>query len=172
MRYLKPMICLQVLAMLLFTGCRDASDKGVRLPSKEYRYVAVDKATLNNRHAVYVPVYSHIYPGNKNAVLDLAATLSIRNTSFTDSFYVTDVVYYGSQGEVLRKYLDATLVVRPMCSVEFVVERSGDRGGAGANFVVNWASKDTLANDPLIQTVMVVPNAGVSFVTNGVEIRP
>jgi len=83
---------------------------------------------------------------------------------------VTDIIYYGSQGEVLKRYLDSSLLVKPMTSIEFVVEREESKGGAGANFVVKWGSF-TIGSEPLIQTVMNETTSGISFVTNGVEMK-
>ena len=158
-----------LLLLLSVVACRDKSSKE-HLPSLFYHYVNIDTTSLTDKHSVYVPVYSHIYTETGTSSLGLAGTLSIRNTSFTDSFYVTDVVYYGSQGEVLKRYADSTLIIRPMSSVEFVVERTEAKGGAGANFVVRWsANKPGIA--PLIQMVMVETATGISLVTDGVEMR-
>ena len=140
------------------------------MPGKHYQTVKTDTDALPEKHAVYVPVYSHIYLENGTTTVNLAVTLSIRNTSFTDSLYITNVVYYGSQGEVLKRYIDSTLLVKPMASIEFVVDRSESKGGAGANFVVNWAASKRVS-EPLMQTVMNETSAGISFVTNGVEIK-
>lgn len=140
-------------------------------PSEVYHYTKIDSSLLTIRKAVYVPVYSHIYINTGEYVYGLTSTLSIRNTSFKDSFYITNVTYYGSQGEVLRKYLDSTLLLKPMASYEFVVEHEEKKGGAGANFVVNWGAMNA-KTEPLIQAVNCgSSNTGVSFVTEGVEIK-
>ena len=158
-----------VLAFLTLAACKGGSNSKTHLPSKEYQYAKVDTAALANKHTVYVPVYSHIYTEAGTSSLNLGTTLSIRNTSFSDSFYVTDVVYYGSQGEILKRYLDSSLLIKPMSSAEFVVERTESKGGAGANFIVKWGANQPRIL-PLIQTVMVETATGISFVTNGVDI--
>jgi Protein of unknown function (DUF3124) len=135
-----------------------------------YNYVKIDTARLVNKHAVYVPVYSHVYAESGTSLIYLTATLSIRNISFTESFYVTDVIYYGSQGEILKHYLDSTVLVKPMTSIEFVIARVDAKGGAGANFVVKWGAF-TSGTEPLIQTLMNEGTTGVSFITNGVEMK-
>ncbi len=154
---------------MLFACKNDKSEKA-SLPSQVYHYIKIDTAALVNKHSVYVPVYSHIYSETGESAINLTAILSIRNTSYTDSFYVTDVIYYGSQGEVLKRYIDSSLLVKPMTSVEFVVERTESKGGAGANFVVKWGSF-TVGSEPLIQTVMNEISRGISFVTDGVEMK-
>lgn len=154
----------------MLAACGHDDGENVHLPSPVYQYAKVDTAALPSKHSVYAPVYSHIYMENGKITINLTATLSIRNTSFTDSFYVTDVTYYGSQGEVLKRYLDSSVLVKPMASIEFVVEREESKGGAGANFVVKWGASKTIS-EPLIQTLMNETSAGLSFVTNGVEIK-
>jgi len=151
-------------------ACRNDKSEKASLPSQVYHYIKIDTAALINKHSVYVPVYSHIYSETGESAINLTAILSIRNTSYTDSFYVTDVIYYGSQGEVLRRYIDSPLLVKPMTSIEFVVERTESKGGAGANFVVKWGSFSA-GSEPLIQTVMNEISRGISFVTNGVEMK-
>jgi hypothetical protein len=161
---------LPIFFLLPLFACKNDKDEKIHLPSQVYHFVKIDTAALVNKHAVYVPVYSHIYTGDGTSALNLSATLSIRNTSYTDSFYVTDVIYYGSQGEVLKHYIDAAVLVKPMASIEFVVERMETKGGAGANFVVKWGAA-AIGCEPLIQAVMNELGAGISFVTNGVEMK-
>lgn len=157
-----------ILLTIVFACTHD--NKKVHYPSRNYHYVTIDTAKLIHKGLVYVPVYSHIYAPEGSQALNLTATLSIRNISYTDSFYVTDVTYYGSQGEVLKNYLTSSLVVRPMSSIEFVVEQSETKGGAGANFVVRWGAADSNSK-PLVQAVMSGINTGVSFAVDGVEMK-
>ena len=163
-------ISISLLSLLILFACKNDKSEKTYLPSQVYHYTKIDTATLVNKHSVYVPVYSHIYSETGESAINLTAILSIRNTSYTDSFYVTDVIYYGSQGEVLKRYIDSSLLVKPMTSIEFVVERAESKGGAGANFVVKWGSF-TMGSEPLIQTVMNEISRGISFVTDGVEMK-
>ena len=167
----EPMKSLLTLIFLLsLLACQNVEDTKANLPSPVYHFVKIDTAALPVKHAVYIPVYSHIYTGDGTNALNLSATLSIRNTGLTDSFYVTDVIYYGSQGEIIKHYLDATVLVKPMASIEFVVRRMETEGGAGANFVVKWGAS-TIRNEPLIQAVNNELGSGISFTTDGVEIE-
>ena len=110
--------------VVLFLSCGAKPTAKKYLPGAEYYYVQFDTAALQIRHAVYVPVYSHIYLQSGHQTIGLTVTVSIRNTSYTDSFYIMHITYYGSQGQVLKHYLDKPVVVRPMASVEAVVEES------------------------------------------------
>lgn len=165
---MKPFVLLFNVLVLLACG---GDQTKTHLPSRVYHFTHVDTTTLTDKHQVYVPVYSHIYTEGGTSTINLNATLSIRNTSFTDSFYVTDVTYYDSQGGLLKRYLDSTLVLKPMGSIEFVVERTESAGGAGANFVVRWAAPHP-GVQPLIQSVMIGAAQGISYVTDGVEMKP
>ena len=61
---------------------------------------------------------------------DLTATLSVRNTDAEHPIQIDSVRYYDSAGAFLRDYLTALLVLGPMASTEFVVERPDRSGGA------------------------------------------
>src|ERR1700712_2588924 len=99
--------------ILLWAICSCKTDANSKdgLLNKAYLYVKVDTAIIANKHSVYVPVYSHIYSQKESQTVPLTVTLSIRNTSYADSFYVTQVLYYGSRGELLRQYLDSTVMI-------------------------------------------------------------
>jgi len=122
---------------------------------------------------VYVPVYSHIYHGNRDKEpVDLAATLSIRNTDFENSITVNSVDYYDSDGILIKKHLDKNIVIKPMGSTRIIVKESDRSGGSGASFIVRWetATKVTL---PVIETVMIGTQAqqGISFTARGQAIK-
>src|SRR5690348_1302209 len=101
-------ISVPLLFLPVLFGCKNDKSEKVYLPSQVYHFTKIDTAALINKHSVYVPVYSHIYTETGESAINLTTMLSIRNTSYTDSFYVTDVIYYGSQGEVLKHYIDST----------------------------------------------------------------
>jgi hypothetical protein len=122
---------------------------------------------------VYVPVYSHVYHGPKNRPFPLTCTLSIRNVDLTRSFRVEAVDFYNSHGGLVRGLIDAPQFVRPMGTLEFIVDESDNDGGSGANFVVRWSADEPL-NPPLMEAVMIgtSSNQGISFTSRGVEIQP
>ena len=62
---------------------------------------------LSSGQFLYVPVYSHIYTGDKERPFNLAVTLSIRNTDPRSSLRLTAVDYYDTEGRLVRSYLDA-----------------------------------------------------------------
>lgn len=137
-----------------------------------FHYSKIDTTAFDHFEKVYIPIYSDIYYVDSKHTLSLTATLSIRNTSFRDSVYVFSIDYYNSHGEKVRRYNDATLLLKPMESVEFVVEDRDDSGGVGANFVVEWGAKAG-AQRPYFQGVMIgtAGQQGISFTTEGIVIQ-
>ncbi|MBL7897614.1 MAG: DUF3124 domain-containing protein [Crocinitomicaceae bacterium] len=142
------------------------------LPSEKYHYTDQQLADLNYHESVYVPVYSDIYHLNGERRFLLTITLSVRNVRMDESVYISHVDYYDSQGEMIRKYLEKPIELKPLQSAEFVVEHDESEGGAGANFIVGWSS-DSKINPPVIQAVMIGTSSqqGISFVTNGVPLE-
>lgn len=121
---------------------------------------------------VYVPAYSHIYHGNKEAPLLLSITLSIRNVSPDKAITVTVVDYHATQGDHLKHFLTEPFVLGPFGSERFIVPQKDDTGGSGANFVVKWHS-ETPVSPPIIETVMIGSQnqLGISFTSRGQAIQ-
>jgi len=91
---------------------------------------------LSKGQSVYVPVYSHIYFGDREARYYLAATVSIRNIDQINFITITEANYYNTQGNLIKKYLDKPVRLGPNSSTRFVVKESDDKGGSGANFII------------------------------------
>jgi len=121
---------------------------------------------------VYVPIYSHIYSGDREHPFLLAATLSIRNTDPDQPITVTEIDYYDSDGKLLRKHLQKHLTLNPMASMRIVIKESDKSGGSGANFIVKWESKNRV-NEPVIESIMIGTQVqqGISFTSRGHVIR-
>jgi len=123
---------------------------------------------LSRGQTVYVPVYSHIYIGDKETPYYLAATISIRNTEQTSPVIITEVNYYDSNGRLIKKYLEKPIQLGANASTRFVIKESDDKGGSGANFIVKWRS-DLQVNAPIIESIMIGTRnqQGVSFTSRG-----
>jgi hypothetical protein len=121
---------------------------------------------------VYVPVYSHVYTGNRALQVNLATTLSIRNTDQTNSITITGADYYGSQGKLLRRMLAKPFSLGPMASTSIFIEEKDTSGGFGASFLVRWHSARPVSA-PIIECLMIgaYSGLGISFVSPGQEIR-
>lgn len=130
--------------------------------------------TLNTSKGqkVYVPVYSHVFQGPKNRPYNLSALLSIRNVSEKFSITITQVDYYNDNGDKVRSFFDAPVVIPPMGTREAFIPERDTKGGSGANFTVRWESVSAVAT-PIIQAVMIgtASTQGISFVCDGVVIE-
>lgn len=121
---------------------------------------------------VYVPAYSHIYHGDKDAPFYLTVTLSIRNTDPVHPITIVSVDYFNTEGKLLRSYLEGEVKLSPMGSTRYVVKESDKDGGSGANFIVKWRS-EAKVTVPIIETVMIstVTQQGISFTSRGQAIE-
>lgn len=127
--------------------------------------------SLTQEKTVYVPVYSDIFVAG-GGKLNLAITLSIRNTDFKYPLIVNNVNYYNTAGKLIENYLEVPYLLEPMASTHFFVKQADARGGTGANFIVKW-SANKLANKPVIEAVMAgsTGTQGMSFMSTGREIE-
>lgn len=122
------------------------------------------------RRTVYVPVYSSIYVGLeiRQKIVELAATLSIRNVSAQYPIVLNFVRYYDSGGKPVRTYLNEPAELGPLATADFVIQRADAAGGPGANFLVQWVGRSDV-DEPFIEAVMIGQsgNAGISFTSSG-----
>jgi hypothetical protein len=167
---MKPLLFF-VLILSILLSCSRNKVPETRHQS-DFHIAKVDKSAFEKTEQVYVPIYSDIYFIDSKHTFSLTATLSIRNTSFKDSIYVFAIDYYSSGGEKVRRYNESILLVKPMESIEFVVENKDDTGGVGANFVVEWGAKPE-AQRPYFQGIMIgtTGQQGISFTTEGIVIQ-
>jgi hypothetical protein len=117
---------------------------------------------------VYVPVYSHIYSGDRERPFDLASTVSIRNTDVHHSITVTEAKYYNSEGDLLKDHIQEPLLLKPLGTFRIVVGESDKAGGSGAKFIIRWRSKRPV-NVPIVEAVMIGTQMGqgISFTSRG-----
>lgn len=131
---------------------------------------ATDSTAPSPGATVYVPVYSSLYLGLniKQQLVELAATLSVRNVSASHPIVIEWVRYYDSKGTLLRDYVDKPSSLPPLGSVEFVIQRADAAGGPGANFLIRWNGPVSV-DEPLIEAVMLGQSgsAGISFTSRG-----
>ena len=121
---------------------------------------------------LYVPIYSHIYSGDRERPTYLAATVSIRNTDPVHAIQLEVVDYFGSEGNLIRRYLENPITLNPMASTRYVVSESDKTGGSGANFIIRWKS-DQPVNPPIAEGIMIstASQLGISFTSRGQVIK-
>jgi hypothetical protein len=106
-------------------------------------------------------------------MVNLAATVSVRNVSAEHPLILTHARYYDSSGKPVRDYLKEPGELGPMATVEYVVKRDDTAGGPGANFVIEWTGPSGM-DEPLVEAVMIGQSghAGFSFISTGKSIQP
>ncbi len=117
---------------------------------------------------LYVPVYSHIYSGDRERPVYLASTLSIRNTDASRAIRLLKVDYFNSEGKLLRRYLEKPIELGPMASTRYIVGESDKAGGSGANFIVQWEAASPVS-PPIAEGIMIstASQLGISFTSRG-----
>jgi hypothetical protein len=133
---------------------------------------ATSDIRLSKGQTVYVPVYSNVFAGPRRLPLQLAATLSIRNSDMKSSFRISTIDYYDTAGRLIRRYLQQPVAVPPLATHYIHIEEKDTAGGFGANYIVRWQA-DREINAPVIECVMIgaTGGQGISFVSPGQEIR-
>lgn len=173
MRYsLLTGLLILIVSFLLAACGQEEINSREYMPSIKYHSSDVNFSSLPIQRKVYIPIYSDIYIYSGERTFPLTATLSVRNTSFTDTMFVGKVDYYDSEGALTKEYLDSPIYIGPMETVEFVVTSEENHGGVGANFIVDWGTRSVTKN-PVIQAVMIGDSnqQGISFVTEGIIVE-
>jgi hypothetical protein len=163
--------------ILVLTSCssRQAERQAASQPSPVSAQPTISAEENGNQimgQTIYVPVYSHIYTRDKSRVINLSATLSVRNTDAQNPIRIISVRYYDTNGALLKAYVDAPLRLAPMASTDFVVAEDDTSGGAGANFIVEWGAAAEVT-EPVVEAVMIstASQQGISFVSAGRVIK-
>ena len=159
------------IAAIVITSCSEQTTSQRQQPDLKretsLRSVTLDKTKVVMGQTVYVPIYSHIYHYNsQDDVMELSATLSIRNTDLTNSIIITSVRYYDTNGQLIRQDIKSPVELKPLASTNFFIAANDTSGGSGANFIVEWVAEKTVY-EPVIEAVMISTSfsQGISFVS-------
>lgn len=168
---MKNALPLAVLLSLLSCTTSTNEEEGIIGPVDwEKRKVQLTAPDSLAQGSSYLSVYSEIYQRSDQLTYNLTTTVSIRNISTTDSVFILHADYYNTQGIRLRTYVDDPVYVRPLETIEIVIDESDQTGGTGANFIFEWATRPRV-HEPLFEAVMISTNGqqGLSFTTQGVR---
>lgn len=161
-----------LLALLLgFAACQQtreysSSDPGV-WEQHAIKHALPDGLILGSS---YLSIYSEVYSQSEKRTYNLTATVSMRNISSTDAVYLLSAAYYNTQGDLIRTYFEHPIALKPLESIEIVVDEADEHGGTGANFIFEWAVAPQ-CHEPLFEAVMISTSGqqGISFTTQGVK---
>nr|WP_321407750.1 DUF3124 domain-containing protein [uncultured Carboxylicivirga sp.] len=159
-----------VILSILLIACHDMENNNRNLHFRIENLVDANTSHIFYSETVYVPVYTDVYHVDQSRLFPLTVTLSLRNTSLTDTIAVQKVDYYNSDGKLVKKHIaeDKMLLLEPMESYELVIDKMTYTGDTGANFIVEWGGKTNI-NSMLIQALMINTSGqqGLSFITEG-----
>jgi hypothetical protein len=137
---------------------------------------ALAQRALSSGQHLYLPIYSVIQYGDRDRSgsareLPVSSLVSIHNTDLEKPIRLVAARYYATDGKFLRNFVTSPRVLKPMETVEFLVERSDVVGGSGANFVIQWDAASP-ASPPLVQALHVElqTNRAIVFTTDAVLI--
>jgi hypothetical protein len=129
---------------------------------------AIPSENLGVSGVFYVPVYSSVSmsPGKLRA--DFSVTLSIHNASETRPLVLRRIAYFDTSGKLVQSYLKGPVALKPFSTVEVFVPVTDVRGGTGANFVVDWAAADEIA-EPVVEALMfgALGSGHYAFISQG-----
>lgn len=157
--------------ILFLAGCASQTDDPRLPPTSEDgtdEAVVVHDLDITTGQTIFVPAYSEIYYARNDKTIELAVTLSIHNTDFTNSIIVTSVRYYDTNGHLVREYLSQARRLGPLASTDFFVDAGEQTGGVGTNFIVEWVAEQPVY-EPVVEALMLSASStqGLSFVSPG-----
>lgn len=165
--------------MALLSGCDQTPQNPNVLYSEKHQdpiqelemTTAVDRSQFAYKQTFYVPIYSDIYTDRDNRKVLLSATLSVRNTTLKKSLYINKIDYYGTDGTFIKSYLNKPIELPAMATLNYIVEKEEDKGGSGANFIIEVEGIDETVK-PVIEAVMIgnFSNKGFAFSTEGTPV--
>jgi len=137
----------------------------------EKKYITLPSSDTLIKGSSYLSIYSSIYDGTEKTLHHLTATASMRNVSNTDTIYILKAEYYNTKGDLIRTYFDKPIFVKPLETIEIVIDQDDKYGGTGANFVFDWAVKSN-NHEPIFEAVMISTTGqqGISFTTRGIKL--
>lgn len=169
---MKNVLLLTAVVLFLF-GC-DKQEKQDALPSNNWQSIKWNKILKDSLDtgATYLSVYSQIYSTTEHKTHDLTATVSIRNINKRDTIFVKNANYFDTKGDLIRTYFKEPIFVKPMQTIEIVIDEKDKTGGTGANFVFDWLAPEN-AQEPYFEAVMITTygQQGLSFITQGIPIN-
>lgn len=159
-----------ILAALLAACGRGKELSSLDPVNWEKRRITLPQPDSLAHGSTYLSIYSEIYDRNVQITHPLTATVSMRNKSSTDSVYIHRADYYSTDGRLIRTYFDHPIFIRPLETIEIVIDQSDKEGGTGANFIFEWSAKKG-ALEPFFEAVMISTTGqqGISFTTQGVK---
>lgn len=129
---------------------------------------AVPVGALPVRGSFYVPAYSQVVRSAGGMTIAFSVTLTIHNVSETRPLVLNRIAYFDTAGAQVEAFLKSPVALKPLATLQLSIPVTDARGGAGANFLVDWAAEGAIA-EPAVEALMLgsIGNATYSFVSVG-----
>lgn len=116
---------------------------------------------------IYIPALSRVHT-HENRRQPLASTVVVHNIDPSTTISISRVSYHDDDGEVVADLISTPEDVGPFASASFLTALDDDRGGIGANYIVEWES-DQPSCSPIAIAIMIggTGTHGISFALEG-----
>lgn len=138
---------------------------------------AMAQRALSQGEFLYLPIYSFIWYGDRGSSgnakqAPVSALVSIHNTDMSKTLNLLSANFFSTEGKLLRNFVPKPRLLKPMETVEILVQRNDTSGGSGANFVFQWESTSGPMSPPLVQALHaeMQTNRAIAFTTDAVVI--
>ncbi len=165
MKLLKSIIYVSIVIVLFLSSCNVPKEDGKEFQQNLQSVVSIDDISFSTGQTVYVPVYSQIYsayPVKEGSRINLAVTLSIRNTDIEKTIIIKSVKYYDNNGKFLKDYIEQPIKLSQMASISFNIKQNNEVEGIGSNFIVEWGAEETV-HEPYIEAIMIGTHGNFGF---------
>lgn len=165
-------INLSLAFFVIFTSCSSKPQEDDFTNFKwESRLVSQIDSNLASGKS-YLPIYRQIFNQEDKLNHKLSITVSIRNTSPSDTIFLKKITYHNTEGLIIRSYLGKTVYLKPLETIDFGVAENTEKQGIGSSFIFEWASRNIL-NKPLFEAVMLMTagQQGISFTSKAIQIE-
>lgn len=161
-----------ILGIFIFSSCvnQETEISSINPINWEKRTVKINLKDSMIYGETYLSNYSQIYSYTEHLTHDLTSTISMRNTSLTDTIYMISAKYFDTHGKLIRTYFDEPIYISPMETVAIVIDEKDQEGGTGANFLFDWAIKPQ-TTEPLFEGIQLSTAGRISFTTHGVRLK-
>jgi hypothetical protein len=156
----------------MFSACKteEQPEDDITPVNWKTRTIQINPVDSLDKGSSYLAVYSKIYSVTEHRTINLTATVSLRNISSTDTMFITKSDYYNTEGDLIRSYLKAPIYLKPLETIEIIIDEKDSHGGSGANFIFEWAHSKN-SHEPVFDAVMISTSGqqGISFTTQGIK---
>lgn len=161
-----------LLSCVILLSCNDTKELSSINPINwQERFIDLSTKESLAGGSSYLSVYSEIYSMTEHRTISLTATVSLRNISVKDSVFILNADYYNTHGDLIRNYFKKPIYIKPLETLEIIIDEKDSHGGSGANFIFDWKTNAN-NSEPYFEAVMISTSGqqGISFTTQGIKL--